>query len=547
MPVYTSILENFKLVIAEVLGQVQLTRQLLQDSAEQKRLLFQISSKDDYIDNLKTTIEDECFSSICHIDPENVQAVNNSRAIHIICLNLERIADFCVNIARQSEYLKDKSFIQHYDYSDMFEEIEKSISHILPVFQKKDLIGALEICKTELSIDRMYKTNFDYIMTALRNTIEVEDSVTTIFIFRYIERIGDALLNIGEAVIFSIIGERIKIRQFVALEKTLHDSGFDGTLTDIEFRAIKGSRSGCQIGRISSDHYTPTKAQGIFKEGAIQKINKEKKNIEQWNSIYPGIAPRVYGYYEKSDTASLFMELFPGCTFDEIILNADEEIVHNASYILENILLSVFEKTRKESGKKPDFMRQLSSRLADIKKVHPHLYRSEQHLDGFKVVSSNELLDRCREKEQTLRRPFDVFIHGDFNTNNIIYDHSNQEVHFIDTHRSDWGDYVQDASVFLISNFRLPFFEDRQRQRLNETIENFYHFYQQLAETMDDKDFEYRMAFALARSFYTSTRFELNDEFAQNMILRSHFLMEKIIQHNDAPASFRLPEDILYY
>lgn len=547
MAIYMSILENFKLLAAEVQSQVELTRQLLENLTGDTDLLTQIASKDDYIDNLKTYIEDECFSSICQIDPDNVQRINDSRAVHIICLNLERIADFCVNIARQCEYLKETAFIQRYGYQSMFAEIEKRITQVLPVFQKKDLIGALEMCKSELSIDRMYKITFDQLMEELRKTENVADSVTTIFIFRYLERIGDALLNIGEALIFATIGERIKIRQFVALEKTLHDYGFDGSLTDIEFRSIRGSRSGCHIGRVSAGDYTLTKTQGIFKEGSIRKVNREKKNIEQWNNIYPGIAPKVYGYYEKLDKASLFMEFFPGCTLDEVVLNAPEEMTQNAAYVLEQILLSVFEKTKKQEKKTADYMEQLKNRMDGIKKFHPHHYRAEQYIDGFKIVSSNELIERCAEIEKTVFSPFRVYIHGDFNTNNIIYDHSTQQIHFIDTHRSGWGDYIQDASVLLVSNFRLPFFENGQRKRLNAIIEQFYGFYTKLAKEHRDATFAFRMALALARSFYTSTRFEPNAEFAQNMVLRANFLMEKVIQCKDAPEKFNLPVDILYF
>jgi hypothetical protein len=38
------------------------------------------------------------------------------------------------------------------------------------------------------------------------------------------------------------------------------------------------------------------KAQGIFKEGTLTKIKKEKDNIEKWNRLFPGIAPTIFGY-----------------------------------------------------------------------------------------------------------------------------------------------------------------------------------------------------------------------------------------------------------
>ncbi|MBF0551315.1 MAG: hypothetical protein HQK60_12355, partial [Deltaproteobacteria bacterium] len=55
---------------------------------------------------------------------------------------------------------------------------------------------------------------------------------------------------------------------------------------------------------------------------------------------------------------------------------------------------------------------------------------------------------------------------------------------------------------------------------------------------------------ALARSFYTSTRFELNKEFAREMYLRAHFLMEKVAGYGAAGGSwpdFVFPLSVLYY
>jgi hypothetical protein len=56
------------------------------------------------------------------------------------------------------------------------------------------------------------------------------------------------------------------------------------------------------------------------------------------------------------------------------------------------------------------------------------------------------------------------------------------------------------------------------------------------------------MAFGLARSFYTSTRFEMNYNFAKEMYLRAVFLLEKIFNHRDRPwQRFQLPTSVLYY
>ncbi len=68
------------------------------------------------------------------------------------------------------------------------------------------------------------------------------------------------------------------------------------------------------------------------------------------------------------------------------------------------------------------------------------------------------------------------------------------------------------------------------------------------AEENEDATFEARLTLALARSFYTSCRFELNYNFAREMYMRAVFLLEKITAHKGQPwEEFRLPEDILFY
>jgi hypothetical protein len=53
---------------------------------------------------------------------------------------------------------------------------------------------------------------------------------------------------------------------------------------------------------------------------------------------------------------------------------------------------------------------------------------------------------------------------------------------------------------------------------------------------------------ALARSFFTSTRFEMNLPFARDMYLRCVYLLETVTQHKGKPwEDYELPEAVLYY
>ncbi len=538
--------ENFKFLWIEISGQVLATAELLNHPSA--RIFNKICSRDDYIDNLKSTVENACFSRIHSAEPLDKEEINTIRSIHIICVNLERIADFCVNIARQLEYLSEPNFIHRFDYPSMLQQIEHNVSNILPAFDDRKLSSALNICRSEYRLDQLYKNEFDRIMVELNEGRSAQDLVTALFIFRYLERIGDSLLNIGEALLFLIIGEKIKINQFEALQKTLTASGYNGELSEIDFKSIWGTRSGCRISLITQKGVSQEKSQGVFKEGNLDKIRREKDNLIKWNSIYPGLTPRIFGYHENNEIASLLVEFLPGCTMQEVILSASTDIVQNALFLLEQGLREIWEQTLNPGAVPVFYMQQLLTRLEDSQRLHPDLLRCEKQLDTLEIPSTIGLIHKCAAIESAIRAPFSVFCHGDFNANNLVYDHSTQRIHFIDVYRSHQGDYIEDAAVFLVSNFRLPVFEEPFRKRLNAVIAQFLDLTLRFAKEHEDTTFQVRMALALSRSFYTSIRFEQHNDFAKEMVLRSHYLMEKIVNHTSMSwETFSIPESILFY
>lgn len=545
--------ENFKFLVLEVDNQARSAQRFIE--APSRKRFSRITSRDDYIDNLKTIIENKCYSRI-HSDRDlDRNQLNKIRAVQIMAVNLERIADHFVNIVKQMQYLDDNGFMDRFDFERSFELITDTFALIRPAFHEEDMSKALTICKAEPELDTVYKQNFDRILNEMGMGRDAQSLVTVLFIYRYLERVGDALLNIGEAVIFSLLGERIKIEQFDALQQTLSKSGFSDSFSDIDFRAIWGTRSGCRIGKVEQregqeqeGRSLAEKHGSIYKEGNLEKIRKERMSIKRWQSLFPGLVAEIYGFHEDADKGAMLVEFLNGCTLDEVVLSGEDDFVRNALFIFESTVLDTWTTTMERLPVKTNYIGQIQSRLDDVLQMHPEFWRTPQNLGGTEVESTEELLRECASFESEIEAPFSVFIHGDFNINNIVYNHGAQQVHYIDLYRSRDFDYVQDASVFLISNFRMPVFDEAHRSRINNVIRQFYRFCKGFAQEHEDPTFEARMAFALARSFYTSTRFELNYKFAREMFNRSMFLLEKIYHFRDGDwEQFSLPTDVLYY
>ena len=125
---------------------------------------------------------------------------------------------------------------------------------------------------------------------------------------------------------------------------------------------------------------------------------------------------------------------------------------------------------------------------------------------------------------------------------NIIYDPVGRKISFIDLHRSRYMDYVQDVSVFMVSNYRLQIFDAPMRRRILGLTHDFYRFASGYARNSGDRTFELRLALGLARSFATSTRFILDKSLARAMFLRSRYLIEQVLAMNAAEAkAYRVP------
>ena len=548
---FNGIQENFNFLITEVIGQAN--DAFIYLNTFEQDLFDKIVSRDDYIDNLKSTIENDCFSAIYCSRETDQTAINLIRSTNIITVNLERIADFSVNITRQVEFLRDRSIWLSFDFMKMCDIILASLKQIAAATRNKNLGDALRICKSEFELDQLYEEHFKRIMKELRQGKKIETFITILFIFRYLERIGDSLLNIGEAILFVIIGEKIKIKQFEAFQQTLAKSQMKLPLEKLQIHSFWGTRSGCNITKVCPAMRTGTKKgqESIFKTGNPAKIKKEKTSIEKWAKIMPGLAPNIFSFHEDDEeNASLLIEFVCGQTMDEIILTADWEVFENAIFHLRQILLQIWQKTKKPGAFGANYMGQLLARLDPISRVHPEYIRNNKQLGSVTVESTTGLVKKCQLVEQLLPAPFSIFIHGDFNTNNILFDNKSKQIHFIDLYRSRETDLLQDISVIIISNFRMPVFDSPIRQRIHYVIGSILSFTREFCKKEGDTTFEARLTLALARSFLTSIRFELNDTFAREMSLRANFLLENIFCFHETKRpwpEFNLPEAILYY
>ena len=538
--------ENLRFLILEVRKQVEKTRKFL--ARPSRELLDNVRAKDDYIDNLKSIIQRKCFKYAGKTRLQDAE-IDLIKAIEVVAVNLERIADFSENIIGQAGYIIDHNVLDEYDFDPMFEIVLRALDLTGEAILQQDVQVALSVCRAEDELDRHYGRMFHQVLEDMRQGGDPQPLVTVIFIYRYLERMGDSLLNVGEAVISAALGERIKIDRFWALEDSLESSDLNvlkENLRNVALRPMGETKSGCRISSVETDN--TNRRAVIFKDGKLGKLLDEKESIERWHEIMPGLAPRIHSFHHQGENGSILFEYLPGRTFEEIVTRGEINEIDLALEDICNALLELWTKTRDNTARPAGYMKQLRSRLGDVYELHPNFRQEGWQVDGMTFPALEDLIERAHAlEEQHLQPPFSVFIHGDFNIDNIIYDAPNRSVHFIDLHRSRHTDYLQDVSVFIISNFRLQVFESVVRNRLSYVAQSFFEFVRSFAEVNGDPMFQARLALGIARSFATSARFVLDEDFARTMFMRARYLLERLLEHPvESLAAFKIPENVLH-
>jgi phosphate uptake regulator len=540
--------QNYRFLVSEVTKQIRAVEK--QIISQDKERLVKVESREGYIDVLKNIIENKCFSRLVTTEEKDKTAINITRAVHTITVNLERIGDFCVNIMRQFQYFDDPGFLAaRFDTGPFLEEILAAMAVTNDALFHSDNALAMKICRAEFRTDRLYKDCFSIIITEMKegkHHTDIQNLITALFIFRYLERIGDSLLNIGEAIISTILGEKLKIHQYEALEEGLEKVSPNAIDGDIGFSSIAETRSGCRIGLVQTKG-SESRGHGIiFKDGKADKIRKEKAGIDQWEALVPGLPPKIFDFQDHGPAASILLECLSGYTFQHILINEPPQMMRKIAGELHRRCEEIWDKTQKPNPISAGFIRQLSARLDDVFHLHPGCRDGDHYIGESRFPGLINLLESIATIEEHLACPFSVFVHGDFNVDNIIWDPETSRIHYIDLHRSTYHDYLQDISVFLVSIFRLPPPPQDRLPFVNEVMVGFLTFCREYAHKHDDRFFEVRLALGLARSFITSARFQLNTDSALEMIRRGVYLLRKIWKHNpQSYQTFRLFDDVL--
>lgn len=528
--------DNLRFLCVEVDSQLTALKEYL--TSPTTAIARRILDRSGYSYNLKTRIHSGCVNKLSVSKQHNKQL--SLRGAEFIATDLERITELTRECVKQMSYVGKPELLHSQWFDPLLEQISGGVNQVMDAIETNDSQVALKIGQRETAVEAHYDRLYKHYIRALKTKKQTQDLTQILFVAQSLKQMGDALLHISESIVSANLGQPVNFERYFSLQSLAQNAPANEDTILID--SVAETRSGSAISGIRTSGADDNEYMAIFKEGIKRKVKEERQGMESWHEIYPGLAPKILSYKKRGQSAALLIEHLPGSTFEQILINEPQPTLDEAFNKLNKTLRSVWNETRNSKPVSADFMGQTQKRLAEVYKIHPEFHQAPITLCDLTLPSFDDLVKAAKQIEKQVAPPFSVYIHGDFNVDNIIYDPMDKRIHFIDLHRSRYMDYVQDVSVFMVSNFRLQILDAPLRRRILDVAIRFYTMACRYANKANDDSFEIRMALGLARSFVTSTRFILDKSLAKQMFLRSRYLLELVLTEQPKHYSkFKLP------
>ncbi len=197
-----NLLEEGELVLRALRGSLN----ALHDREEQ--LADEVIAFDDHVDARYFEIEEAIESLLARQTPVAVDLRLVLAMLHIN-LHLERMADYCVTIAKLTklsiELEHDQQLVAGFD--EMGSRAEEMIRVALSAFANRDVAAAETLVDLDELIDRANRRVVKHLLDLSRDPSLREWGLRMLLVSRAIERIGDHAVDVGERVAYLVTGE----------------------------------------------------------------------------------------------------------------------------------------------------------------------------------------------------------------------------------------------------------------------------------------------------------------------------------------------------
>jgi phosphate transport system protein len=166
------------------------------------------------INQVEQEIEDRCIVLIAREQPVATDLRKLITSLKIVT-QLERMGDHALHVAKGTLRLLPETYMKPLiDIPRMAESGIGMIRDVLTAFLDNDAERAREVASRDHLVDELHNQVMREVFTyMMENTKNIPQSISLLFISRFLERVGDHVTNICEWVVYSATGERVELNQ----------------------------------------------------------------------------------------------------------------------------------------------------------------------------------------------------------------------------------------------------------------------------------------------------------------------------------------------
>src|SRR5262249_42399525 len=171
-------------------------------------LAREVKTADEAIDELQRAIETKAIEIIARRQPLAADLREIVGALRI-AIDLERIGDLAVNIAKRAEQIGDEKWADDITVSlkAMTERVLSQLQRVIDSYARRDLEEALSVWASDEEVDALHNSIFRQLLTyMMEDPGNISLGMHLLFCAKNIERIGDHTTNIAESVHYIIQG-----------------------------------------------------------------------------------------------------------------------------------------------------------------------------------------------------------------------------------------------------------------------------------------------------------------------------------------------------
>lgn len=172
-----------------------------------RNISAEVISEDKYIDGLEHEIEQDCLKILLMEHPVASDFRDVSAALKMIT-DLERIADQASDISEIALQFGDEDYIKEPEHiALMAKYVVRMVKDGVQSYVNRDLELARSLEKSDDMVDELFeKIKQDLIELIKKDGKNADQAILFMMIAKYLERISDHAVNIGEWVEYAVTG-----------------------------------------------------------------------------------------------------------------------------------------------------------------------------------------------------------------------------------------------------------------------------------------------------------------------------------------------------